>query len=78
MLLEHAVPLSVTVAEYGVFVRDSFGILGNSVLLECHVPFTSFVSVDSWLVYDGTTAVLSTIEYARNDYGRSWRMQSSF
>lgn len=51
---------------YEIFVRDGFGMVGNTVLLECHVPFTRFVHVDSWVVFDQAN---SPTEFARNDYG---------
>jgi len=57
---------SAVLEAYEIFVRDSFGIVGNTVLLECHVPFTRFVHVDSWIVYDQAN---NPTECARNDYG---------
>ena len=50
-----------------MFVRDGFGIVGNTVQLKCAVPFTTFVFVYSWLVV-GAAGEMS--EYNR-DYDGS-------
>ena len=31
-------------------MRDSFGVVGNDVLVKCDVPFNTFVAVTAWVV----------------------------
>lgn len=56
---------SAVMKSYEIFVRDNFGLLGNTVLLKCDVPFTSFVFVHSWVVLDPP----DQYEYTRDNYG---------
>ena len=46
-----AEPLFSAISEaYEIFVRDSFGVVGNDVLVKCDVPFNTFVAVTAWVV----------------------------